>query len=279
MRIGEYNELTVSKETPHGLYLTDGEREILLPRKECEGLNVGDTVTVFVLRDSEDRPVSTRRKPLATVGEFAKMKVVSVTPDGAFLDWGLDKDLFCPKRNQHLPMREGEEHVVRVHLDEVSRRVVCNAKLNGYLTIEGVGLNVGKPVQIIVMEKNPEFMSVIIDNRVKGALFKDEWHENLRVGDRREAYIKSIRDEDKRVAVSLRPQGYRAVLGEKDRIIQTLMQSGGTLYVSDKSSPEEIHRFFGLSKGAFKKLIGALYKEGRIKISSDRIELLNAKRP
>jgi predicted RNA-binding protein (virulence factor B family) len=274
MRIGEYQELQVTRETQHGLYLGNRNDEVLLPRGQVpEGTRIGDTLRVFVLTDSEDRPVATTKKPLATVGEFAKLRVVSVTSAGAFLDWGLDKDLFCPPREQTTPMHEGGEYLVRVYLDEVSKRVVCTTKLSKYLRQDGVGLEQGQPVKIIVAAFTPDLISVIIDGQIKGSLFPDEWHEKLQVGDVRDGYVKSIRPEDRKVAVSLRPQGRRAVLEERHRLLNTLRENGGSLPVSDKSSPEDIHRHFGLSKGAFKKLIGALYKEGRIEIKPDSIWL------
>lgn len=275
MRIGEYQSLRVGRKTDHGLYLADacGE-EVLLPKKECLPENrVGDTMRVFVLTDSEDRPVATTRKPLATVGDFALLRVISVTGAGAFLDWGLDKDLFCPIREQSSPMREGGDYLVRIYLDDVSNRVVCTSKLARFLEPDGKELTPGQPVKILVSGRGPDLISVIIDGRFKGSLFRDEWHEPLAIGDVRDAFIKSIRPEDHKVAVSLRPQGFRAIAKESTRLLDALRANGGSLPVSDKSSPEEIHRLFGLSKGAFKRLIGALYKEGRIEIRADGIRL------
>ncbi len=254
MRIGEAQDLRVARETDHGLYLADAEDEVLLPRGQVpRGTGIGDTLRVFVYTDSEDRPVATTKKPYAAVGEFARLRVVSVTEAGAFLDWGLDKDLFCPLREQQPRMREGYEYLVRIYLDEASRRVVCTGKLARFLRSNGEGLRPGQPVKIMVMDRNPELISVIVDNYIKGSLFPDEWHERLEVGDVRDAFVKSVRPEDHKVAVSLRPQGYQAVMGERERLLGALRAAGGTLLVSDKSSPDEIQRRFGLSKGAFKK--------------------------
>lgn len=274
MRIGEFQEMVAVKETPHGYYFGDQEETVLLPRKECpENLRYGDKLRLFILTDSEDRPVATRREPIAQVGEFGLMDVVSVTRVGAFLDWGLDKDLFCPIREQFHPLRQGEEVVVRVYLDEVSNRVVATTKLGKYLKSTGEDLKVGQPIKFMVSGRSPDALTVIIDGTVRGSLYPDEQIERLNLGDIRDGFVKQIRGQDGKVAVSLRPQGFEALLGERDRILSALKKAGGTLPVSDKSSPEEIQRRFGLSKGAFKKLIGALYREGKIKISDSNIQL------
>jgi len=276
MRIGEYQDLEVVRESQPGLYLSDGKAEVLLPRLQCPpDIQIGDTLRVFVLTDSEDRPIATTKRPYATVGKFAKLRVVTVTDVGAFLDWGLDKDLFCPPREQQKPMREGEEYVVRVYLDEASQRVACTSKIGKYLQPDGEGLQPGQAVKIMIAEFTAEAATVIIDGHIRGSLFRDEWHERLHIGDVYDAYVKTIRPQDRKVAVSLRPIGYQAVLGERDRLLKSLELNGGTLNVSDKSSPEEIHRRFGLSKGAFKKLLGALYKEGLIEIEPYAIRLKN----
>jgi uncharacterized protein len=274
VRIGEYQELRASRETANGFYLADDNDEVLLPRGQCPpGLRINDRLTVFVYTDSEDRPVATTKKPCATVGEFAKLRVVSVTEAGAFLDWGIDKDLFCPIKEQQGRMREGGQYLVRLYLDELSQRAACTMRINRYLRPTGEGLKQGQPVKIMIAAIYPDLASVIIDDHFKGSLFPDEMHEQLQVGDVRPGFIKSIRLEDSKVAVSLRPQGYRAILDEREGLIKALREGGGSLPVSDKSSPEEIQQRFGMSKGAFKKLIGTLYREGRIELDSGEIRL------
>lgn len=273
--MGEYQELQAVWESQHGVFLGDEDEEVLLPRGQCPtGLKRGDTLRVFLYTDSLDRPIATLKKPLAVAGEFAKLAVVSVTGAGAFLDWGLDKDLFCPIKEQQAPMRVGQSYVVRVYDDEVSDRVVCSSKLGKFLQASGEGLRPGQQVRIMVAEKTHEMFVVIIDGAIKGSLFSDEWHEDLHVGDVRDAFVKQVRASDGKVAVSLRPQGFNAVLGERDRLLNALRTAGGSLPVSDKSSPEEIQRRFGLSKGAFKKLIGALYRERVIEIEPKAIRLV-----
>lgn len=274
MRIGEFQELVAVKETPHGYYFGDEEGTVLLPRKECPpGLRYGDRLRLFILTDSEDRPVATRKAPVATVGEFGVMQVVAVTRAGAFLDWGLDKDLFCPIREQLHPLRQGEEVVVRVYLDDVSNRVVATTKIGRYLKATGEDLRVGQAIKFMVAGRSPDALTVIIDGTIRGSLYPDEQLDRLELGDVRDGYVKAIRASDGKVAVSLRPQGFEAILGERDRVLSALRKAGGALPMSDKSSPDEIQRRFGLSKGAFKKLIGALYREGLIELSDNGIRL------
>ncbi len=274
VRIGEIQELRIEREMPQGLYLTDGIEEVLLPRGMCPSREEArSSIRVFVHTDSEDRPVATTKMPKATIGQFARLRVVSTTAAGAFLDWGLDKDLFCPLREQHPVMIEGHTYLVRVYLDEVSRRVTCTTRLAKFIRSDGSGLAAGQKVKIIVAGKAAEMISVIINDSIRGSIFPDEWHQPLGIGDIRDAYVKSVRQEDGKVAISMRPQGYQAVLGEREKLIYALNQNGGSLPFSDKSSPEEIQEAFGLSKGAFKKLIGALYREGVLLIEPDLIKL------
>lgn len=274
MRIGNRQTLLVRRETPQGMYLGDGEGEVLLPRGQVPPeTRINDKLDVFVYTDSEDRPIATLKEPFAKVGDFAMLRVVATTGSGAFLDWGLDKDLFCPLSEQLHEMRVGEQWVVRVYLDEVSQRVACSGRVNRYLRKDGADLQVGQKVRILVSEVGHDALTVIIDSHTRGQIFPDEWLERLSVGDTRDAYIKQIREGDGRVAVSLRPQGYRAITQERDRVLQAIRDKGGFLPVSDKSSPEEIYHRFGLSKGAFKKLIGTLYREGLIQIQADGIRL------
>lgn len=274
MRMGEYERLKVIGESEHGLYLGDGETKVLLPQGQCpDDLLMNDYIEVFLYTDSEDRPVATLKKPIAKVGEFAVLRCVSVTGAGAFLNWGLDKDLFCPVKEQNYHMMAGEDYLVRIYLDVVSNRVACSSKINRFLKANGEELEPGEKVKIMVADFHQDWITVIINNEIKGSIFPDEWHEKLKLGEVRDAYVKRIRPDDRRVAISLRPQGYQAVLGERDRIMQALIDNEGVLPVSDKSSPEEIHRRFGLSKGAFKKLIGSLFREGLIDIGAREIRL------
>jgi predicted RNA-binding protein (virulence factor B family) len=272
--MGEVQELTIVRDSQQGLYVGDADGEVLLPRRLCpQDVRIGRQIKVFIHTDSDDRPIATTKTPIAQIGQFAMLRVVAVTPAGAFLDWGLDKDLFCPMGEQATPMREDERVLVRIYLDEASGRVVCTSKYARFLRTDGEDLRVGQPVKIMIAAHQPNHTTVIIDGHIRGSLFADEWHEKLVIGEVLDGYVKQIRTEDRKVAVSLRPQGYQAVLGERDRVLSALRASGGFLPVSDKTSPEEIHRRFGLSKGSFKKLIGTLYREQVIEIEYHGIRL------
>jgi predicted RNA-binding protein (virulence factor B family) len=275
MKIGETQELAVFRDSPHGFFLGDENEVVLLPNNQSpRDAKIGEVFQVFVYTDSEDRPVATLKTPKAKPGEFAKLRVVAITPVGAFFDWGLDKDLLCPMKEQARPLREGDEVVVHVYLDQVSQRVVCSTRLNRYLKLDGDGLILGQKLPMMVIERLPDMLVVILDGRYRASLFKDEWLERLEIGDIRAAYVKQIRGTDGRIAVSLRPQGHKAVLAEKGTLLAALRDAGGTLPVSDHTSPQEIQHRFGMSKGAFKKLLGALYREGKIEIEDDSIRLL-----
>lgn len=274
MEIGQWQNLIVKRESPYGLYLSDGETEVLLPENQCpDDALVGHSLKVFLYTDSEDRVIATRQKPIATVGEFAAMTVLSVTQTGAFLDWGLMKDLFCPYREQTRELREGESAFVFVYLDERTRRVVATTKWWKHTLSHRDELDQGDEVKLIVADVTPEFTSVIVNQKFKGAIFPDELVTSLSVGLKVKGYVKRVRD-DGQLALSLRPQGYEAVLSQSDRLVKMLEENNGELPFSDRSSPDAILKTFGMSKGAFKKLIGTLYREGVIVIEDDRIALV-----
>lgn len=274
MEIGQWQNLIVKRESPYGLYLSDGETEVLLPENQCpDDALVGHSLKVFLYTDSEDRVIATRQKPIATVGEFAAMTVLSVTQTGAFLDWGLMKDLFCPYREQTRELREGESAFVFVYLDERTRRVVATTKWWKHTLSHRDELDPGDEVKLIVADVTPEFTSVIVNQKFKGAIFPDELVTSLSVGQKVKGYVKRVRD-DGQLALSLRPQGYEAVLSQRDRLVRMLEENNGELPFSDRSSPDAILKTFGMSKGAFKKLIGTLYREGVIVIEDDRIALV-----
>lgn len=280
-RVGEYNNLKVCRESPHGLYLTDGTsnpetgwlNEVLLPEGQCpEDALLGHSLKVFVYTDSEDRPVATREVPRAVVGEFAHLTCVGVSNSGAFFDWGLQKDLFCPYREQVGDVYEGNSYVVRLYLDEKTGRVACSMRLQRYLEMDTSPLMVGDKVRVLITHLSHDMVVAIINQKFKAAFFPDEWFTEFRVGMRGTAFVKKIRPDDGRVALSLRPQGYEAVLGEREKILRALEEAGGSLPISDKSSPDLILQKFGMSKASFKKLLGNLYREGEILIYPDRIE-------
>ena len=271
--IGSYNELELVRKVDFGVYMSDGEQDILLPiRQVPPRAKQGDLIRVFVYTDSEDRPIATLLRPKAVVGDFAMLKVVSVNSFGAFVDWGLEKDLLVPHSEQRYSLKEERAYVVRVLLDKLSNRVIGSTKLTKFLSTETAMLREGQKVDAMFFQHTDDGTMAIVDNKYPAAIFPDEIFQPLRIGERRTAYVKKIR-EDGRLCLSLSPQGYEAVVAEAPGILAMLKKSGGFLPYSDSTSPEVIRAVFGMSKGSFKKLIGGLMKEGKIEISYHGIRL------
>ncbi|WP_276499056.1 S1 RNA-binding domain-containing protein [Pontibacter litorisediminis] len=274
--LGNYNELEIAREVDFGVYLSSDDGDILLPGKYLpEGAKVGDRLRVFVYRDSEDRMIATTLEPYATVNEFAGLTCTDVTPFGAFLDWGLEKDLLVPLNNQKNKMQVGRKYCVYVYLDESSDRVVATSKLGKYLHNEDIQLNEGDEVQLLVAGLTDIGIKVIINSAYMGILYKNEVFQDLRIGDKATGYIKQIRPDNK-IDVTLRKPGVNQ-LEEKDeaadKILRLLQQGSGWMPLSDSSSPEDIYQTLGMSKKTFKRAIGGLYKAGKITIEPDSIRL------
>jgi len=270
--IGKLNTLTVMREAEQGLYL-DGDNlgDILIPKRYVPaGTEVDDEIEVFIYTDSEDRIIATTEKPYAMVGQFGAMKVVHVNKFGAFLDWGLMKDLFVPFREQKMKMLEGNTYVVFVYLDLDSDRIAGSAKLDQFLDETPPPFEQGEEVEIIVAQRTDLGYKVIINETHWGLIFKNEIFGNIRIGDKRKAYIKNLRDDDK-IDVSLQKEGYDRIDSVSKTILQKIEDEGGYLALTDKSSPEEISATFGISKKAFKKAIGALYKQRLIELDTHGI--------
>jgi len=273
IQIGAYNQLRIARRTDFGVYVGDGKDDVLLPRKYVpNSAEIGDELTVFVTTDSEDRPVATTQRPKAVVGEFAVLRVKAATPIGAFMDWGLDKDLLVPFAEQQRPLQDGDRAVVRVLLDEKTQRVFATTRISRYLKGDASQLREGQTVEILVSEFSPEGVRVAVDRQYLGMIFPDEVYGTLNVGDTWQGFVKRIR-EDGGIAISLSPQGYRGALEAGPRIMERLKKAGGFLPFSDRSTPEEIRAEFGLSKGTYKKAIGALYRTGTIQIEHHGIRI------
>ena len=270
--IGKLNTLTVMREAEQGLYL-DGDNlgDILIPKRYVPaGTEVDGEIEVFIYTDSEDRIIATTEKPYAMVGQFGAMKVVHVNKFGAFLDWGLMKDLFVPFREQKMKMLEGNTYVVFVYLDLDSDRIAGSAKLDQFLDETPPPFEQGEEIEIIIAQKTDLGYKVIINETHWGLIFKNEIFGNIRIGDKRKAYIKNLREDDK-IDVSLQKEGYDRIDSVSKTILQKIEDEGDFLALTDKSSPEEISATFGISKKAFKKAIGALYKQRLIEIDAQGI--------
>ena len=272
IRIGEYNDLEVCKSVEFGVYLGTEEERVLLPTKWVpEGLAIGDSLRVFVYTDSEDRPIATTDVPLACIGEFASMAVVDTTDHGAFVDWGLEKDLFVPFARQAVKLEKGQRQIVYVSLDTRTGRVVGSTDLGRHFEYDITALYVGQEVPLLVFDFNDVGAQVVVAGRYRGIVYHDETFETLQRGQQLNGWVKTLR-EDNRVDVSVRRPGHGSVVDAKAVILEALIAAGGSLPLHDKSSPEEIRDTLKLTKKVFKKAVGGLYKDRRISISEAGIQ-------
>ena len=273
VEIGKLNKLRVVKRVDFGIYL-DGEDfgEILLPRRYVpENCEIDDIIEVFVYFDSEDRIIATTEKPYATVGQFALLKVISVNSVGAFIDWGLPKDLLVPFREQKQKMEEGKSYVVFIYLDK-SKRIVASSKLDKFLDTMPINFQEGQEVELLVCCQTDLGYKAIINGCHGGILYKNEVFQILEKGQQIKGFIKKVRD-DKKIDLCLHKPGYEKVGDLSERIIDTLKKRDGFISVGDKSSPKIIYDMFGVSKKTYKKAIGVLYKKRLITFEDNGIKL------
>ena len=273
--IGKINTLNVVRETENGVYL-DGENlgEILMPRKfVTDEVKASRQATVFVYSDSEDRLVATTENPLAMVGEFAFLKVIETNRFGAFLDWGLPKDLLVPLSEQKAKMTEGKTYLVHVFLDEKTNRIAASAKIDKFLDIVPPGYERGEKVDLLIAEETEIGYKAIVNNQHWGILYKNQVFRNLTPGERLEGFINKIRDDDK-IDLLLEKPGYGKIDPISEKLLETLQENNGFLALNDKTSPEIIQSLLGISKKNFKKALGNLYKKKLIEFKSDGIKLI-----
>lgn len=268
MILGDYNELEVARFVDFGLYLTSDDGDLLLPNKYVPaGTQLGDRLRVFVYRDSEDRLIATTLTPLARVGEFAALTVRDVSGNGAFLDWGLEKDLFLPYGNLRQPLRPGQRATVYVYLDETSDRLVASARWEKFLHPTPFPGQPGDAVALFVAQETDLGYTVIVDGKHLGLLYYNEVFRPLRLGDTPTGYVRQIRPDDK-LDISLQKPGYDEALDAAEALLAVLRATpGGRLPLSDKSEPDDIYRRLGMSKKVFKKALGNLYKRGLVQLS------------
>lgn len=278
IQIGKRNKLKVSRLVDFGVYLeADFGKEILLPKRYItEPLNPGDEVDVIVYTDSEDRPVASTEVPKAYVDEFAYLDVVAVTKIGAFLDWGLPKDLLVPFSEQRSRMKEGGKYLVYLYLDHSTGRVAASAKIEKFIGNVYPDYANGQKVHALIFDVNDVGYRCIVDNRHFGILYKNEVYREIKNGDRLDVYVKQVRPDGKLdLMLGGRADVRTNTLAE--RILKVVKSNGGKLAVSDKSSPEEIKAVFQCSKKDFKKAVGHLLKDGKISISDDKTALFARK--
>lgn len=277
IRLGEMNRLTVVREVEFGMYLDGGaDGEVLLPRRYVpQGCRPGTELEVFIYLDSEERLVATTERPRAQVGDFAYLQVAWVNNYGAFLDWGLMKDLFVPFREQKMKMVKGNSYIVHLHVDPESYRIMASAKVERYLSAEPPAYRPGDEVQGLVWQKTDLGFKVILDNRYAGLLYESEVFRPLHTGDRMTMFVKLVRPDGK-IDLTLQRTGQEGVADFSDVLLRHLQTHGGRTDLGDKSPAEEIYALFGVSKKVFKKAVGDLYKRRLIAITDAGISLIDS---
>jgi predicted RNA-binding protein (virulence factor B family) len=274
--IGRLNRLRVVRDAPPGFYL-DGQElgEMLLPRRYIPAkLKPGDELEVFIYLDSEDRLVATTETPKGMVGEFACLEVVGVNRDvGAFLDWGLAKDLLLPFREQEGRVRRGEKVVVAIYLDEKTNRIAASMRLQRYLSRRPPDYRAGQAVDLLISGKTPLGYNAIVDDTHFGLIYHDTVTVPLEIGQRVKGFVRGVRPGGK-IDLSLDAAGYKRVAPLKVQIVEALKRNGGRLDFDDDSSVEAIRETFGVSKKAFKQALGSLYKTRRIRFTKPGVELV-----
>ena len=282
IQIGKYNTLTILRDTQVGLFLgdannnADGLDGILLPNKYVPKVfEIGEVLTVFVYLDHEERLVATTLEPYILLNEFSLLRVNYVNNIGAFLDWGMEKDILVPFKEQARPMEKGKRYLVYLYMDEKTNRLVASSKTNQFLSNDDLDIQNGDEVDLIVSHITEIGINVIINEKHKGLLYKDEVYDDaIRTGDRMVGYIKNIRPDNK-IDVSLQKQGYENVEPNSEIIIDELRANRGFLRLNDNSDPDDIRTVLKMSKKTFKKAIGLLYKQKIIDIKTDGIYLIS----
>ncbi len=276
MKLGDYNTLTILRDTSSGLFLGDDKgNEILLPGKFLpEKFEIGEELEVFVYLDNEERPISTTQTPDLTINTFGYLKCSDVNQYGAFMDMGIDKELFVPFNEQARDMQVGNWYIVYMYLDEVTDRLVGSSKTNKYLSNENLTVEPFEEVSVLITHITPLGVQAIINGVHSGLFYMDNIFEDIRTGDRMQAFISNIRP-DKKIDLVLQRPGYRSIEPNAEYIYKELQASGGFLGLHDKSTPKEIQDGLGLSKKSFKKAIGVLYKDRKIKLLDNGIELID----
>ena len=273
MEIGQYNELKVKSKAMIGVYLTDGAEDVLLPKKYIDEMpEEGDEMRVFVYLDNDNRPIATTLSPNAVVGDFTFLEVKDINHHGAFLDWGIAKDLFVPYAEQRNDLKIGKEYLFYVFIDDESNRIAATTKWNKYISKDH-NLKEDDEVGLLIAERTDMGYRAIINNSAEGLIYKNEIFGDLKIGERRRGYIKIIRDDGK-IDLRLQPKGYEHVEDSKYVILNYLKNNEGKLELGDKSPAEKIYSLLKMSKKVFKKTIGGLYKDRLINIGDFEISTL-----
>lgn len=277
IKLGQFNTLTVVKQVDFGVFL-DGDDfgNILLPKRYVpQNTQLGDDLDVFIYFDSEDDIIATTEMPYAQVGEFASLRCVGVNSVGAFVDWGLSKDLLVPFSEQRTRMEEGKPYVVRIYTDKASGRIVASRKFNKFISDAQPKVEKGDKVTVLITDNTDLGYKCVVDNQHWGLIYRAEAFGKLFIGKKLSAYVKHVRDDGK-MDLSLQKPGKARVDELGDKILQTLEKKDGFLPLNDKSSPDAIFALFRTSKATFKKTLGGLYKQRKIRIEYDGIYLIGS---
>lgn len=275
VKLGKYNQLKVVKEVDFGVYLDGGDDgEILLPTRYVpDGCKPDDVLNVFIYLDNEERLIATTLQPLVQIGEFACLEVAWVNEFGAFLNWGLMKDLFVPFREQKMKMQQGRKYVIYAHIDEDSYRIVASAKVERYLSKDCPDYRPGQEVDILVWQKTDLGFKAIVDNKFSGLIYRNEIFRPVETGMRFRAYVKQVR-EDGKIDLALQQDGAKKVDDFSEVLLEHIKGNGGFTPMNDKSAAEEIYNTFGVSKKTFKKAVGDLYKKRLVVLEEGGIRLV-----
>jgi predicted RNA-binding protein (virulence factor B family) len=275
INVGQFNLMRVDRKVDFGFYMDDGAEGILLPKRFVpSGLQVDDTISVFVYHDSDNRLIATTQEPFAVVGDIAALKVVAVTNQGAFMDWGLMKDLFVPVSQQLSSMRLGGKYLVKLYLDKQTGRVAATEKIDNQISNDVLTVKEGEKVKLQVYRESDIGYVVIVNQVHQGLVYKNEVFTHLHIGQMiEEGFVKKIR-EDNKLDIGIGKQGVEKLDDDQLKLIQLLKLHKGFLPYHDKSSPEDIYAFFGISKKAFKMNVGMLYKAKKITIEDNGIRLI-----
>ena len=274
IKIGEYNTLDIIRESEQGLYLADADgNEVLLPNRYVpEVFKIWESIEVFVYLDNEERPVAVTDEPYVTVNDFAMLRCNQVTQHGAFLDWGMVKELFCPFKEQAFKMKAGGWYLIYCYLDEETGRLVASSKTNRFLDNKNLSVQQFDEVDLIISHPSELGMNVIVNKEHHGLIYKDDIYKELSVGDKLKGIVKKVRHDNK-LDITLGQIGYRNIEPNAEKILHTLEDSDGFLPLTDKSDPNQIKDELEMSKKSFKKAIGALYKQKLITLKDDGIYL------
>lgn len=275
MQLGKRNDMTVLREVDFGVYLDGGDLgDVLLPRRYVpQGCKVGDVINVFLYLDQEERLIATTEYPLIEVGKIAYLEVKWVNQFGAFLDWGLMKDLFCPFREQKMRMVQGRSYIVYCYIDSLTHRIVATAKIEKFLSKERPPYHHGDIVDILIQQKTELGFKAVVEGQYSGQIYQNELFRDMHTGDQMQAFVKNVR-EDGKIDLILQEHGKKHVMDFEDQLLQYIQEHDGCCPFHDKSLAEDIYAEFQVSKKTFKKAVGGLYKKNLITIEEDCLRLV-----